>query len=38
MKKEAYNIIENLEDWFWWNRARKNIIIDTTNIIIFIPS
>ena len=29
MKKEAYNIIENLEDWFWWNRARKNIIIDT---------
>lgn len=34
MKKVAYSLIENFEDWFWWNRARKNIIIDTilTNI------
>ena len=29
MKKVAYSLIENFEDWFWWNRARKNIIIDT---------
>lgn len=29
MEKKAYEIIENFEDWFWWNRARKNIIIDT---------
>lgn len=34
MKKVAYSLIENFEDWFWWNRSRKNIIIDTilTNI------
>lgn len=29
MQKKAYELIENFEDWFWWNRARKNIIIDT---------
>ena len=29
MEKKAYDLIENFEDWFWWNRARKNIIIDT---------
>lgn len=29
MQEKAYELIENFEDWFWWNRARKNIIIDT---------
>lgn len=28
MKKESYNLIENLEDYHWWHRARKEIIID----------
>lgn len=29
MKKIAYDFIENFENWFFWNRARKNIIMDT---------
>ena len=29
MEKKAYELIEDFEDWFWWNRARKNIIVDT---------
>lgn len=29
MKKESYNLIENLEDYHWWHRARREIIIDT---------
>ena len=29
MENKAYELIEKFEDWFWWNRARKNIIIDT---------
>lgn len=29
MEKKAYELIENFEDWFCWNRARKNIITDT---------
>ncbi len=29
MKKESYNLIENLEDCHWWHRARRDIIVDT---------
>lgn len=29
MKKESYSLIENLEDYHWWHRARREIIVDT---------
>ena len=28
MKKESYNLIENLEEYHWWHRARREIIVD----------
>lgn len=28
MKEESYNLIENLEDYHWWHKARREIIVD----------
>lgn len=28
IKEESYNLIENLEDYHWWHKARREIIVD----------